>query len=78
MDTKAEAMRMHGADLQPGDRLKRINLPTGWPEQVLTVVKVGYEDRDGLYYEVGVSPRLGAYDRIAIFARNIGILYERI
>lgn len=76
MDAKDELMSCWGIDIQEGDKLRRINLPDGWPEEVLTVI--GYESHtNGPCLRVSGEIKRG-FVTFSIETKNIGVLYERI
>lgn len=78
LDNKQEVEHALGLDLKPGDKLRRINLPEGWPEQTLTVLGHVLHPDDVHGPMVTVHGDSNAYQTMMIFTRNIGVLYERV
>lgn len=78
MDAKDELLFLLGLDLRPGDTLRRINLPEGWPQQTLIVEEVLLDRSDAPAVICRCSPPLGLARNITVFLNNIGVLYERI
>ncbi len=77
MDAKDELMELLGLDVKPGDRLRRINLPEGWPQQELLVHEI--REREGRpSARCTCSPHNNLGRVVDIFLHNVGVLYERI
>jgi hypothetical protein len=74
---KAEVERLLGLDIKVGDKLRRINLPEGWPQQELVVheVKQRFGEQEAL---CSCSPPIGLAHAVTIELRNVGVLYERV
>jgi hypothetical protein len=74
---KFEVERLLGLDINVGDRLRRINLPEGWPQQELVVheVKQRFGEQEAL---CSCSPPIGLAHTVTIGLRNVGVLYERV
>jgi hypothetical protein len=77
MDAKDELMELLGLDIKVGDRLRRINLPDGWPQQEL-VVHALKEQQGQPSALCSCSPPAGLAHTVVIFLHNIGVLYERV
>lgn len=73
---KCEVERLFGLDIEPGDKLRRINLPDGWPEETLTVLGYELHEKGGPSLRVHGEVKRG-FDTFTIETKNIGVLYER-